>query len=73
MSDINKNLRCDGCHRTPYRASQRILEGGSYTSSLRGTRDRWSVTVLPKTMAGEVQHDYDQHKHTNDGVEDLDS
>jgi hypothetical protein len=32
-----------------------------------------SVTVATKTMAGEVQHDDDQHKHTNHGVEDLDS
>jgi hypothetical protein len=29
-----------------------------------------SVTVAPKTMAGEVQHDEHQHKHSDHGVED---
>lgn len=29
--------------------------------------------MAPKTMAGEVQHDDDQHQHANHGVEDLDS
>jgi hypothetical protein len=30
-----------------------------------------SLTVTTKTMPGEVQHDDDQHKHTNYGVEEA--
>src|SRR5713101_7680157 len=40
---------------------------------MKATPHQRSVNVAPKTMAGEVQHDDDQHKHTNHGVEDLDS
>ena len=65
------NLRRDGCHRTPYRASQQVWKGKLDLKPVRNT-GLWSV-VLPKTMAGEMQHDDDQHKHTNHGVEDLDS
>lgn len=32
-----------------------------------------SVTVTLKTMAGEVQHDENQHQHPDHGEEDLDS
>ncbi len=42
------------------------------SSPVRSTNPE-SVTVAPKTMAGEVQHDDDQRQHTDHGVEDLDS
>jgi len=32
-----------------------------------------SVTMAPKTTAGEVQHDEPHHDHTDDGEEDLES
>ena len=55
------------------------LDRGKQPTSLPRLSVMWpsgsaeSVTVAPKTMAGEVQNDDDQHKHTNRGVEDLDS
>jgi hypothetical protein len=61
---VNKELR----------TTMRTIQEGEKTPP---GSSRWprgpSVTMAPKTMAGEVQHDEHQHKPTDHGEEDLDS